>query len=118
MNGSNIRPLQVVIRFLVHRPHAILKKLKFGHYHSICIAHAPSVVGWELWFVPCGLLCTIVNMHNGIITKPARPQAILEEALTRNRIATWSGLKGESRSRNPCPLSTPLVPLSLLDYMY
>ena len=32
-------------------------------------------------------------VHNGIMTKPARPHAILGEALTRNRVTTWSGLR-------------------------
>jgi hypothetical protein len=51
-------------------PASFFGKLKFGHYHSICIAHAPTVVRWNQWF---GSLCTIVNMHNG------RPHPILGE---------------------------------------
>ena len=46
------------------QPACYSEKAEFGHYYSICTAHAPTVVGWELWFVPCGLLCAIVNMYN------------------------------------------------------
>ena len=54
--------------------------------------HPSGKVG--LWSVPFDLLCTIVNMHNGMMTKPALPHAILGKALTRNLVTTWSGLKG------------------------
>ena len=50
-----LRPLQVVIRFLVHRPHPFSRKLILCHYYSVCIAHAHTV---ELWLVPCGLVCS------------------------------------------------------------
>ena len=37
--------------------------------------------------------------NNDIMTKPARPPLDLGEALTRNRITTWSGLSlGQSRA--------------------
>ena len=71
-----IRPLQVIIRFLVHLQHTVLK---FSHYNNICITHAPTVVGWELWFVPCDLLLICI-WHNDTTRMPVY------------WITTWSGL--------------------------
>jgi hypothetical protein len=91
--ASRLRPLQLSGSLVSGpSPASFFGKLKFGHYHSICIAHAPTVVRWNQWFVFCGLLCTIVNMHNGIMAKLARPHPILGEALTRDKTTTWSGL--------------------------
>ena len=60
---------KVVIHFLVHHLH-----VPFFLIWRSCATHALTVVRWEQWFVPCDLLCTVVNMQSD---KSCRPQGIL-----------------------------------------
>ena len=50
-------------------PASFFEKLKFGHYQCIC-THSSRV---GVVVVPCGLLCTIVSIHNGNYDKTHPP---------------------------------------------